>query len=52
MAGGAGYNGERLSAPDYANILEAFCRAQLAALPRGGRGVSAAMDLLVALPAA
>ncbi|MCB9756725.1 MAG: hypothetical protein H6713_42955 [Myxococcales bacterium] len=34
------------------NILEAFCRAQLAALPRGSRGVNAAMDLLVALPAA
>ncbi|MEZ4379702.1 MAG: hypothetical protein R3A79_00020 [Nannocystaceae bacterium] len=52
LGGDGGDDGERFGAIDGATILEAFCHAQLAALPRGGRGVSAAMDLLVAVPAA
>jgi uncharacterized coiled-coil DUF342 family protein len=52
VAGDCGDEGERFGATDGADILEAFCRVQLAVLPRGGRGVSAAMDLLVAIPAA
>jgi len=37
---------------DDAAILEAYCRAQIAELPRGPRGLKAAKALLVALPAA
>ena len=43
-------DGERFGVTDGVTILEAFCQAQLIALPRGGRGVKAAVDLLAALP--
>lgn len=37
---------------DEAAILEAYCRAQLAELPQGSRGLRAAKELLAAIPAA
>ncbi len=37
---------------DEAAILEAYCRAQIAELPRGPRGLKAAKALLTAIPAA
>jgi len=47
-----GDDGERSGALDGATVLKAFCQEQLAALPRGSRGLRAAMNVLTAIPAA
>lgn len=48
---GAG-NDKRYDAIDGVTVLEVFCRDQLAALPRGRRGLRAATHVLTAIPAA